>query len=263
MALKLRRFLPPVCLRALRRRYYLRVVENYAESDWEWSPFIKPIVPPGSQVLDIGANVGYLSGLFARWVGPTGRVTSIEPIPATYDALTSSMKQLYPDTVTTIQCCVSDAPGDVTMSVPSYAGGGENYYESRIVKASVATGSNLFTVQATTLDLLIPNLNLNPNLSLIKIDVEGHELAVIRGGAGYLSRHLPPLLIEVAGNPDESETPASLLFTILKDWGYAPHLIKNGVLKPRQAGDQSVDYLFKTIDLRPQTMEKRCATSGK
>ena len=156
------------------------------------------------------------------------------------------MKQLYPDTVTTIQCCVSDAPGDVTMSVPSYAGGGENYYESRIVKASVATGSNLFTVQATTLDLLIHNLNLNrnPNLSLIKIDVEGHELAVIRGGADYLSRHHPPLLIEVAGNPDEPGTPASLLFTKLRGWGYTPHLIKNGALKLRQAGDQSVDYLF-------------------
>jgi FkbM family methyltransferase len=253
IALKLRRFLPPVCLRALRRRYYLRVVENYAESDWEWSPFIKPIVSPGSQVLDIGANVGYLSGLFARWVGPTGCVTSIEPIPATYDALTSSMKQLYPDTVTTIQCCVSDAPGDVTMSVPSYAGGGENYYESRIVEASATTGSNLFTVQATTLDLLIPNLNLNlnPNLSLIKIDVEGHELAVIRGGADYLSRQHPPLLIEVAGNPDEPGTSASLLFTTLKGWGYTPHLIRKGTLEARQIGDRSVDYLFLTIDHRP------------
>ena len=251
MALKLRRFLPPVCLRALRRRYYLRIVENYAESDWEWSPFIKPIVPPGSQVLDIGANVGYLTDLFARWVGPTGRVTSIEPIPATYDALTSSMKQLYPDTVTTIQCCVSDATGAVPLSVPSYAGGGENYYESRIVEASTAAGSNLFTVQATSLDLLIPNLNRNPNLSLIKIDVEGHELAVIRGGADYLSRHHPPLLIEVAGNPDEPGTPASLLFTTLKGWGYDPHLIRKGTLEARQFGDQSVDYLFLTIDRRP------------
>ena len=244
MALKLRRFLPPVCLRALRRRYYLRIVENYAESDWEWSPVIKPIVPPGSQVLDIGANVGYLSGLFARWVGPTGRVTSIEPIPATFDALTSSMKQLYPNTVTTIQSCVSDAPGNVTMSVPSYAGGGENYYESRIVEASAATGSNLFTVQATTLDLLIPNLNRNPNLSLIKIDVEGHELSVVKGGSHYLSAHQPPLLIEIAGNPDELNTPAAQLFDLLHGWGYTPYTVSNGAMRRRQTGDQSVDYLF-------------------
>ncbi len=242
IALRLARVLPPVCLRALRRRYYLHIVRNYAESDWEWSTYIKPLVPSGSQVLDIGANVGYLSGLFARWVGPTGHVTSVEPIPATNDALTYSMKRLFPKTVTTLQCCVSASPGEVTMSVPSYTSGRENYYESRIVDSTTANPGHSYTVQATTLDLIIPRLH--PVPSFVKIDVEGHELAVIQGGANYLSIHHPPLLIEVNDNPDEPGTPASLLFTTLKDWGYTPHVIDNGELKPRASGDQSVDYLF-------------------
>jgi FkbM family methyltransferase len=242
IVLRLKRFIPPVCLRALRRRYYLRVVKSHTDADWEWSAFIKPLVPTGSQVLDIGANVGYLSGLFARWVGPSGRVVSVEPIPATYDALSSSMKHLYPNTVTAIQCCVSDTPGEVTMSVPTYEGGGENYYESRIVDPGSASGAHQFRVSATTLDLLVHDLH--PNLAFIKIDVEGHELAVIKGGSEYLSHNHPPLLIEVAGNPDESGSISAQLIAMLAAWDYHPHLIKNKMLQVRKAGDQSVDYLF-------------------
>jgi FkbM family methyltransferase len=238
--------LPPALRRALRRRYYLHIVKKYAESDWEWTPFIKPLISPGSQVLDIGANVGYLSGLFARWVGPSGRVVSVEPIPATYDALSCNMKKLHPKTVTTVQSCVSDRVGEVVMAVPEYADGGANYYESRIVGSGTIGEANHFKVQATTLDLLIrnPNLNLNPNLSLIKIDVEGHELSVIKGGAEFLANHHPPLLIEVSGNPDEQGAATAELFAILVGWGYDPYLIRKNALEVRQVGDRSVDYLF-------------------
>jgi len=258
--------LPDPLQRLIRRRYYLGVVQKYRESDWEWSLFIKPLVAPGSTVLDIGANVGYLTGLFARFVGPQGRVIAVEPIPRTFDALSSSMKKLYPGQVMTIQSCISDKAGEVTMSVPDYAGGGTNYYESRIVEKGNAAGKS-YTVKATSLDDLVTSLNLtlnhNPNpglgrlalqgmgaspspaiVSLIKIDVEGHELSVIRGASGFLSRHQPPLLIEVAGDPDEPSSNASRLFTVLAQYGYAPHLIKNGKLLARSPGDQSVDYLF-------------------
>ncbi|HMP71809.1 MAG TPA: FkbM family methyltransferase [Kiritimatiellia bacterium] len=249
LALKLAPWLPGSLRRALRQRYYLRIVKDYAESDWEWTPFVKPLVPSGSLILDVGANVGYLSGLFARWVGPSGRVVSVEPIPATYDALSYSMKKLFPKTVTAIQACVSDQPGEVTMAVPAYEGGGANYYESHIVEADSHESGQSFTVEATTLDLLLPPSPNNPNRnppppSLIKIDVEGHELAVIRGGTGFFARHQPPLLIEVAGDPDQPESSAAWLFSTLADWGYQPYLIKEGQLLARQAGDQSVDYLF-------------------
>jgi len=203
-------------------------------------------------------------------------VIAVEPIPRTFDALSSSMQKLYPGQVMTIQSCISDKAGEVTMSVPDYASGGTNYYESRIVEQSTIGGQK-FTVPAMTLDQLTetagrsedhsrptikgivgrersrggtfaPENNqsaLSPlTISLIKIDVEGHELSVIRGASGFLSRHQPPLLIEVAGDPDEPSSNASRLFTVLAQYGYAPHLIKNGKLLARSPGDQSVDYLF-------------------
>lgn len=224
-----------------RRRYYLQIVKKYEETDWEWSEVIKPFIPLGGQVLDIGANVGYLSGLFARWVGPEGRVVSIEPIPATYDVLSSSMKRLFPQSVTTFALCVSDRAGEMKMTVPRYKDGGENYYESHIVSEYTPEGSAI-TVNAITLDDLVHTRNLKPDL--IKIDVEGHELSVVQGGANFLSQHHPPLLIEVSGNPDGEDSQAARLFSTLSVWGYKPHLIKNGRLIRRQTGDHSVDYLF-------------------
>lgn len=232
--------LPVSLRRALRRRYYLRIVKNYRESDWEWSPYIKPLVPSGSLIIDVGANVGYLSGLFAQWMGASGRVLSVEPIPATYDALSYSMRKLFSSSVTTIQSCVSDREGEVAMHVPEYAEGGANYYESRIVDANASAASNPITVPATTLDALIGARN----PAFIKIDVEGHELAVIKGGAEFLSKHHPPLLIEVAGDPDEKDSNAAELFGLLESFGYMPHVIKCGRLELWTAGDKAVDYLF-------------------
>ncbi len=205
---------------------------------------MKPLIPVGGNVIDIGANVGYLSGLFARWVGAEGRVTSFEPIPATFDALSSSMRTLFPQTVTTIQSCVSDREGEVTMAVPDYAGGGANYYESHIIDAAAGADKDsgaTFTVPATTLDLITRD---RPVPDFIKIDVEGHELSVIRGGAAFFARHQPPLLIEVAGDPDEEGSDAAALIATLAGWGYAPMVVKDGKLVGRVTGDKAVDYLF-------------------
>jgi len=244
IAVNLQGHLPASWHQALRRRYYLQVVKRFSEADWEWSSVIKPMIPAGGRVLDIGANVGYLSGLFARWVGIGGKVVSVEPIPATYDVLKHSMNVLYPGIVNTLQCCVSDTPGEATMAVPKYDDGRENYYESRIVSTDSNAAKGQFKVPATTLELLLNKVNMN-SPSLIKIDVEGHELAVINGGAKYLTENHPPLLIEVAGDPDVPGSSADQLFSTLAKWGYTPHLIRNGMLVSRAPGDKSVDYFFK------------------
>lgn len=235
-------WLPASWRRVLRRRYYVRVVEAHTPADWEWSPFILPLIPAGGHVLDIGANVGYLSKLFAQRAGAGGRVVSVEPIPATYDVLANNMRTLFPATVTTLACCVSDRPGEVAMTVPRYEGGGENYYESHIVTDPADAASGLIRVPARTMAQIIDEQGLRPDF--IKIDVEGHELAVIQGAADYLSRHRPPLLIEVAGDPDQAGAPAARLFDVLNGWGYRPRVIRDGRLDDRRTGDRSVDYLF-------------------
>ncbi len=234
---------PPPVARWLRCRYYYRVVSSFRESSWEWAGVVRPLVSPGAHVIDIGANVGYLSRWLAEWVGSGGRVVSVEPIPDTYRSLAYSMARLFGSRVITLPRCVSDRSGVVQMAVPRYADGGENFYESRIVRdGGHGTGERVWDVRACTLDELVAEFSLSP--AFIKIDVEGHELSVIRGGASLLQHARPPLLIEVSGNPDDPETPAHELFRLLHGWGYVPLTLDGGRLRDRIPGDQAIDYLF-------------------
>jgi FkbM family methyltransferase len=237
------RYLPASCRRHLRRPYYLRVVAGYRETDWEWTPVIRKIVAPGSHILDVGANVGYLSKLFAEWVGSSGRVVSVEPIPDTFASLEYSMNKLFGRRVTTLAVCMSDHPGSVRMVVPSYEKGGENFYESHIENGGNRENAGRhFTVRASTIDLVCQETGITPGF--IKIDVEGHEGAVVRGAEHLLSTRQPPLLIEVAGNPDDPAGAAHEMFLLLRKWGYVPLMLENGRCRERKTGDVAVDYFF-------------------
>jgi FkbM family methyltransferase len=256
---RLHGLLPASLRRRIRRRYYRGIVANYTDADWEWSPVIRLLVPPGSEVLDIGANVGYLSGLFARWVGPSGRVVAVEPIPDTHDALAASMSTLFPGRVTVVQACVSDRPGTVTMDVPVGADGRENFYESRIRTGAAPglPGARSFTVEAVTLDDLVARENLRP--AFVKIDVEGHEETALRGASALLAGQ-PTMLIEVAGDPDAAGTPAHRLFGLLSSAGYQALTLEGGRCRPRRPGDRAIDYLFVSPPTAKKVMGEPTAT---
>jgi FkbM family methyltransferase len=53
----------------------------------------KSLVKPGDRVIDVGANIGFHSLLFAQLVGPTGRVLSFEPVKYLYDGLIASVAE--------------------------------------------------------------------------------------------------------------------------------------------------------------------------
>lgn len=52
----------------------------------------KRIVRPGDVVFDIGANFGWFTTLFARWVGPSGRVHGFEPVPFIHELAAETVK---------------------------------------------------------------------------------------------------------------------------------------------------------------------------
>ena len=242
-------YLPPRLIRWLKQTYYPRVLSRFPEERWPFSAAVKQLVSPGDCVVDAGANVGYVTLLLSRWVGPSGRVHSFEPVPETFACLAASIRKLGLANVIPHPCGLSDSAHDATMGIPLYVSGGENLYESRIVEEERdARFARTVAVSLNTLDALLAGSD--RRVSFIKIDVEGHELLAVQGARRVISRDKPVLLIEVTGDPDQPGTPAWKLFTLLAGIGYSPFVWDCGKLRERRSGEQQGDYFFLNTNSR-------------
>jgi FkbM family methyltransferase len=231
------RLLPDAVLRGIKRCYYPRVVRRYAEADWPFAAMVKALVPEGGCVLDIGANIGYLSKLFSGWVGPSGSVHSFEPVPETFQLLEHNVRRVGLHNVHVHNLALSSTRGSCTMEIPTYPDGRPNLYESYISPG----GGEGVAIEMDTLD----QRGLG-DVDFIKIDVEGHEWEVLQGGRALVARCLPPLLIEVEGNLEGRETPTGKLNAFLADLGYRPFILRAGGLQAWEYPHRAVDYLYLT-----------------
>lgn len=229
--------LPTPIRRALRRAKSLHTVRYFSPAGWEYHPLASAALRPGDCAIDAGANIGYISKLLADLVGPDGRVHAFEPIPETHTIHAAAMKALGLNQVLSHHAGISDRDGSASVSVPEYAEGGLNFYESHIVPE----GGNI-SIRTLALDAFLAD---EPRpIRFIKIDVEGHELEAIQGAAALLQKHRPILLIEVQGNPAEPDNKAAKLFALLRSLDYSPYLWRGGNRIPWQPGFTAIDYVF-------------------
>jgi FkbM family methyltransferase len=157
----------------------------------EYAAF-RGMVAPGSVALDVGANVGAYSVLFGQWAGPSGRVYAFEPSPAALRGLVRhvALNSLEP-VVKPVGAAVADRDGTGELIVAGTAG------ESRLAGASER--SETVTVPTVTIDSFCARERIQP--ALIKIDVEGAELAVLRGARETIRRGGESLAVFVELHP--------------------------------------------------------------
>jgi len=234
--------LPERILQAVKKVYYVHVLGILSESDEAEFKIIKHLVSNGSNVIDIGANIGDYSKLLSDLVGINGRVFSVEPIPLTFEILSSNMKKLKLKNVVLINCAISDSNGYARMEVPLYkTSRGENFYQARIVEENVNSSFKRIEVQSRILDSLFSDAG---NISFIKCDVEGHELKCIKGAINIIRNLRPAWLIEFSEDPDDPGSPAYETFRILNEEGYEALWFDGQNLKIRKKGDRSTNYFF-------------------
>lgn len=139
-----------------------------------------------TDVLDIGANTGQFARDIRR-AGIAGRIVSLEPLQAAYDEL---RRHAAADPAWVAErAAVSDRPGTITMNVSA------NSVSSSVLPmldrhAGAAPDSRYVAteeVTATTVDELVERHGLRPRSTLLKIDVQGHEQAVLDGAIGTLA----------------------------------------------------------------------------
>lgn len=145
-------------------------------------------------VLDVGANVGFVSTQLAQMLAarsPT--IYAFEPVPTTFAKLVQSVEALgLHDRVQPIAAAVLDEARQVCLS---YSLKNSLYAQITPGGLNPRVGDHLAYAQGVTLDAFCSLNGVSP--ALLKIDVEGSEVAVLRGASGLLSRSdRPAILIE-------------------------------------------------------------------
>jgi FkbM family methyltransferase len=152
---------------------------------------------PGQTFVDAGANHGYFSVLAARLVGPAGRVFAFEPNPGVFEQLSQHVIRNGLTNVTTARLALADKEGSLELFVSACA---QNSGLSSITPLSGAFASGSLDrekrlqVRATTFDRWREEHGLD-RIDVMKIDVEGAELLVLRGMARTLVEAPPACII--------------------------------------------------------------------
>ncbi|MEM8790251.1 MAG: FkbM family methyltransferase [Pseudomonadota bacterium] len=193
-----------------------RAVATYGEySELEFT-LLAQLVGEGAVAIEVGANMGALTVPLAKHLGPRGLLYALEPQPLVFQQLAANL-------------ALNDL---VNVAAMNMAAGSE---AERIGIARVNPGADLnfggvaldqvrdedqpFSVEVVRLDEAI-----DPSaLSLIKIDVEGMESAVIEGAGGLISRFRPILYLECAEEGSDTLI-AQILALGYKAWWHTPPL---------------------------------------
>jgi FkbM family methyltransferase len=157
----------------------------------------------GGVAFDIGANLGYFTLVMAKQVGPGGRVVSFEPDPEMFSALTRNIERN-----------IDDAKGIVAVpgAVGAEAGTVRFARGWRSTRGKIVSSGGDLEVELMKVDDAADRFGVP---RLLKIDVEGAELDVLRGAGAILKSEKPLVLVEV--HSDELERSCARL---LEEFGY-------------------------------------------
>lgn len=145
------------------------------------------LIDPGDLIVDVGANVGYLTSLAAVRAGSAGRVIAIEPQPAVFELLRANVGSWSGEGAL--------APVELHQLALSSRGGVGSIvvgplFERNMGLGKLADGSTegqrSHEVELRRLDELLGRTQ----VGVLKVDVEGHEAEVLRGARGLLDRRL-------------------------------------------------------------------------
>jgi FkbM family methyltransferase len=198
---------------------------------------LSTLVSVGSTTIDVGANIGFFSLRFARWVGPSGRVVAIEPEARNVASLSRRVQRAgIGDIVECVAAAAADQPGEVLLAVTPGHPADHHLSDSGV------------TVPAVTLDELLAD---DPRrVSLIKIDVQGAEAMVLAGAERVIEKHRPAIFVEIdAPSLERSGSSPERLVEALTRLGYRPHqLTSRGVGPPRDRSELLMDVANGYID---------------
>jgi protein O-GlcNAc transferase len=195
--------------------YVLREQQDFFEDEL---PFVRQLLQPGQKVIDIGANYGVYTLPMAQKVGASGHVWAFEPSSSTAQFLAQGIAANGFGHVTLEQQAVSSAPGRGQLALHVQS-------ELRSIIHGAAPPGDSETVSLVTLDDCMDRYRW-VDIDLIKIDAEGEEANIVKGGRRFFANLAPLVQYELRNNA------ADMNFHLVRDFeaiGYDSYRLLPGL----------------------------------
>jgi FkbM family methyltransferase len=188
---------------------------RYGDNEPAVQDAIVSALGPGDVFYDVGANVGFFSLLASQRIGEQGRVYAFEPVPENAAAIEANRDRNGATNVVALQYAVGQASGMATLYLDEHPGGA-----TLSAADHHGDGGDQLLVEVVSVDDMVASGACEPP-TVVKIDVEGMERAVLRGMTWTIAHHRPVVICEVDA-PDRAgaEAKAAELTVALEGWAY-------------------------------------------
>ena len=170
----------------------------------------------GDTFVDVGANIGWLSLVAANKVGNQGQVYAFEPVPSTFEILTSNKELNQFSQITLNQFALGNKEEILTIYPEKENRGGASILNHQ--------SENGIQIEVRILD----KLKLESTINVIKIDVEGFELDVLKGAINTIKKDKPNLIIEHSIDRNNTAEQFEIYNWLLELEIYKIYKLKNG-----------------------------------
>ena len=184
---------------------------------------VKKALADGGTSIDVGANKGSYLYSMARW-SKAAPVFAFEPQRVLAGYLRTACQNSGLSSVHIENLALSDVQGELDLYVPGDATSPGASLEPGIADK---TSCHKEIVKVTTLDAYAAD-HIKTTVRVIKIDVEGHELAVVKGALGLIKRDKPLLIIECEGRHLPEGQSVAMFIAFIASLGYTASLAMPG-----------------------------------
>lgn len=187
---------------------------------------LKHVLRPGMVFLDAGTNLGLYMVIAAKLVGDSGRVFAFEPSQREWRRATRTLEVNHLKNVALFRLALTDRDGEVDLNVCEEQFGAFNCVGSISHAYAAGHESHVERVGGRALDSFLAEHQVR-RVDVMKIDVEGAEEAVLRGGGCLFSGTEAPILILELSDWTARGTgsSAAAVWDLLVEYGYQLHSI--------------------------------------
>ncbi|MBN2325671.1 MAG: FkbM family methyltransferase [Candidatus Omnitrophica bacterium] len=178
--------------------------------------FLRSIVKPGMQVVEIGANIGVTATAIAEAIEEAGHMYAFEPVRNNYTSLLGNLSRNRVDNVSAYNLAVSNQSGRIAFYKREGGASG----------VAPAMGGEKIWVEAISISEFIIEEQIS-RIDFLNLDCEGSELLVLQGAQSILEKQAPQILCEIHHEfLRELGQSADEVVRYLSDLGYYLRLLK-------------------------------------